>query len=253
MMKKILGFILFILLAFSVLAQKFPEHSEKIAVNEGAATLFHLGLGVQVPAADLAKRFGVNQSIDGGLDWIFSNNYILGIEGQFLFSNKVEDDPLSILRTPEGDIIGNNRLLSNVIIRERGYYFGAHVGKLFPISAPRSGLRVTLGAGMLRHWIKFQDDDNGLTQITGEYKKGYDRLTGGLALNQFIGWEHLGWDRKSNWMIGFEFNQGFTKSLRDWDFSTIGKLDGNRLDLRFGIRASWTLPFYHKGAENIEY
>lgn len=43
-------------------------------------------------------------------------------------------------------------------------------------------------------------------------------------------------------MIGFEFNQGFTKSLRDWDFTERRKLDGNRIDLRFGIRATWTIP-----------
>ena len=31
------------------------------------------------------------------------------------------------------------------------------------------------------------------------------------------------------------------------------KLEGNRLDLRFGIRLAWTLPFYTGNAEDIYY
>ncbi|MBK6932322.1 MAG: hypothetical protein IPH12_16270 [Saprospirales bacterium] len=178
---------------------------------------------------------------------------LLGLEGHYIFGGKVKDDPLAILRTPEGDIIGNNQLVADIALRERGYYFGGMIGKLFTFSEKRSGIRLSLGAGWLQHRIRIQDNTNSVVQVSGEYAKGYDRLTGGLALNQFIGWQHLGAMRRSNWYIGLEFNQGFTKSLRSWDYSEMRRLDGKRTDLRFGIRVGWTLPLYLSGAEKIYY
>lgn len=237
-------------------AQNFPEHPEPGEPrNKGKAILLHLSGGYQWPGGDLADRFGANGALGGGLEFLTENNWILGAEGQFLFSKNVGEDPLAILRTPEGDIIGNQRTPASVVLRERGWYAGGLVGRLFTFGreGSRTGLRVSLGAGWLRHKIRIQDDDRSVTQLTGDYRKGYDRLTAGLALNQFIGWQNLAPDRRSNWMIGFEFNQGFTKTRRDWDFAEMRKLDGNRLDLRFGLRATWTLPFYVGNAREIYY
>lgn len=235
-------------------AQKFPEHPQTAeSRNKGKAVLVHLNFGTHLPGGDLAKRFGQDGSFGGALEFATENNYFLGVDGHYFFGNKVKEDPLAILRTPEGDIIGNNQLVASVFLRERGYYIGASVGKLFALGHMRSGIRLTLGAGVLRHKIRLQDDTESVGQITGAYAKGYDRLCGGLALNQFLGWQHLSANRRSNWTAGLEFNQGFTTTLRDWDFSEMRKLDGRRADLRFGIRVGWTLPFYLGGANAIYY
>lgn len=234
-------------------AQKFPEHPPEDARNEGPAILFHLGAGMHLPGGDLADRFGRDASLGGGLELITANNFLLGVEGHYLFGQKVKEDPLAILRTPEGDIIGNDQFIADLSLRERGFYLGGMIGKLVPLGKQRSGLRITAGAGLLHHKIRLQDDSQTVNAIAGEYAKGYDRLTGGLALNQVIGWQHLADNRRANWFIGIEFNQGFTKSLRDWDYSEMRKLEGSRTDLRFGIRASWTLPFYLGNADKIYY
>lgn len=236
-----------------VQAQKFPDNPENDVRNTGKAILIHVNFGAQVPGSDLAARFGENGNLGGGAEWISAANLLLGLEGHYIFGGKVKDDPLAILRTPEGDIIGNNQLVADIALRERGYYFGGMIGKLFTFSEKRSGIRLSLGAGWLQHRIRIQDNTNSVVQVSGEYAKGYDRLTGGLALNQFIGWQHLGAMRRSNWYIGLEFNQGFTKSLRSWDYSEMRRLDGKRTDLRFGIRVGWTLPLYLSGAEKIYY
>lgn len=236
-------------------AQKFPEHQEPDeARNKGNAILLHVSFSGHIPAGDLADRFGNSLAVGGGLEHISANNWILGLEGHYLYGNKVKEDPLEILRTDAGDIIGKDMLLASVALRQRGFYIGATGGKLLTFKPEkRSGIRLTLGAGLLRHHIRIQDDTRTVTQLTGDYVKGYDRLTGGLALQEFIGWQHLGNQRRSNWMLGLELNQGFTHSLRDWDFSEMRKLDGNRLDLRFGIRAAWALPFYQRKASEIFY
>ncbi|MBK9336412.1 MAG: hypothetical protein IPM98_07410 [Lewinellaceae bacterium] len=235
------------------LAQRFPEHSEIQERNKGKAFLVHLTAGIHQPGANFADRFGTTGSVGGGLEWIAAGNFLLGAEAHYSFGNTVKEDPLVLLRTPEGDIIGNNQLLAEVDLRARGLYVGGAIGKLFPIGNRRSGIRLTLGAGVQQHRIRIQDNANSVAQVSGDYVKGYDRLTGGLALSQFVGWQHLGANRRSNWFLGFEFSQGFTKSLRDWDFAEMRKLEGNRTDIRFGIRLGWTLPFYIGAANQIYY
>lgn len=251
-------FSLIVWLAFLPLlagAQKFPEHlPPEEPRNKGNAILVHLGLGFHGAGGDLRERFGNAGSFGSGVEWMSERgNYILGLNGNYFFGQEVKDDPLAILRTPEGDIIGSDQTLASVALRERGWFLGGHMGKLFAFSGKRAGLRCTLGAGWFQHKIRVQDDTNTVTQLTGDYRKGYDRLCGGLGLQQFIGWQNLAANRRANWFIGFEFHQGFTQTRRDWDFNDMRKLEGNRLDLRFGIRACWTLPFYGGKAEEIYY
>ena len=245
--------IVFILAAGALTAQRFPEHPQDEIRNIGNAILAHVTFGVHKPFKDMETRFGTDGGFGLACEYLTANNFLYGLEGHYWFGNMVKEDPLEILRTPEGDIIGNNRLVASVALRERGYYAGAMIGKLFGLGGKRSGIRFTLGGGLTCHWIRIQDDNSSVTQLTGEYKKGYDRLTGGIALNQFIGWQHLSASRKANWMAGFEFNEGFTETMRDWDFSERRKLEGKRLDLRIGIRIAWTLPFYLGKADEIYY
>lgn len=254
MMKSYFLLVFVLACQLSLQAQKFQEHPEEVDPrNKGKAILLHVSFGGQLPGADMADRFGVNGAYGGGLDFMTDNNYFIGFEGQAIFGQKTKEDPLAILRTPDGYIIGNDRALSSVQLRERGMYLGGAIGKLFTVKDERKGIRVSVGAGWFQHRIFVQDADRTLTQVTGEYAKGYDRFSGGLALNQFIGWQKLGKLKRSNFMIGFEFNQGFTHSLRDWDFTEMKKLEGNRLDLRFGIKAAWTMPFYIGNSSEIFY
>jgi len=236
------------LCAQSSAAVKKPDRSSK-----SKGVLGHFALGGHLPAGDLADRFGLNGSLGGGAEFITSKNWVFGFEGGFLFGSKVKEDPLSILRTPSGDIIGNDRNIATTRVQERGMYVGATMGKLVTFSDKRAGLRLTFGGGWMQHSIRVLDDTRTVVQIRGDYKKGYDRLCGGPALQQFIGWQKVGYGRDMSWLIGFEFNQAFTQTRRDWDFSEMRKLEGKRLDLRFGVRVAWTLPFYTGNAEEIYY
>jgi hypothetical protein len=221
---------------------------------KGSAILLHMGLGVQTPAGDMSKRFGNNGVIGGGIEYISASNWIIGAEGHMIFGNKVKEDPLGILRTPEGDIIGNDRTIAQVELRERGMYAGGTFGRLFPlVEGKRAGIRISLSGGWVQHKIRIQDDSRSVTQLSGDYTKGYDRLTGGLALNPFIGWQQFGRSDGFNFMLGIELNQGFTNTLRSWDFTERRKLDEQRSDMRLGVRAQWTLPFFLRTSDKIYY
>ncbi len=253
-MKKIYILLFAILVHQVLVAQRTrtPQYSD--ANNKGTAILLHFNLGSHIPLSDLAKRFGIDQSFGGGLERIFEDNKIIGLEGHFFFSQKVKDDPLKNMRNANGDIIGIDQGLARLNLRQRGFYVGAQVGKLFVFNKPtRTGLRVTAGAGWMQHWIRLQDDNQSVPLVAGEYSKGYDRLTGGLALNQYVGWQKLSKSRRVNFYIGIECNQGFTSTLRDFDYAEKRKLTGRRFDVRLGLRAGWVLPFYQKKAEEIYY
>lgn len=252
MFQKLLPFFLTTFCFSTLFAQTVPE-TKAVKASKSKAVLAHFALGGHFPAGDLSKRFGLNGALGAGTEFITSSNWFFGGEGAFFFGSKAKEDPLYILRTPEGDIIGNDRTLATVRLQQRGMYLGATVGKLLTFNEKRRGLRLTFGGGWAQHRIRILDDSRTVTQLTGDYKKGYDRLSGGPALQQFLGWQHVGQGRDMSWMIGFECSQAFTQSRRDWDFSERKKLEGKRLDLRFGIRLAWTLPFYTGNAEEIYY
>lgn len=226
--------------------------------NVGSAFLFHISYAFQTPGADLAARFGNDFNIGIGVDYLTpKSNWILGLESGYLFGQEVKTNVLATLQTPEGYIIATDRSFADIQLRERGFYVGALLGKILALSStnPRSGIRVTVGAGLLQHKIRIQDDPfKTVAQLTGDYKKGYDRLTNGLALNEFVGYQLLSTNKRINFFLGFEATQGFTQNRRDFDFDTRQKDETKRIDLLWGIRAGWTLPFYFgKEADEIFY
>ncbi|MEN0002686.1 MAG: hypothetical protein AAF798_01035 [Bacteroidota bacterium] len=240
---------------FSSVSLLFGQNSQR---NLGEGILLNLAYGYQQPGGDLSERFGYNFNLGGGLEYITSkSNLIFGAEGYFMFGDQVKFDVLDNLRNDEGNIIGNDRFPANLQLRQRGFYIGALVGKLFPISKKnkRSGIRLTGSIGVLQHQIRIQRDPNrSVPQLLGDYEKGYDRLTNGLALNQFIGYQLLSSNKRINFYIGLEFTQAFTQSRRDFDFDTRMEDNEQRFDMLIGIKGGWVLPFYFgRGSEEIFY
>jgi hypothetical protein len=230
---------------------------EKERNNEGAVLLMNVMYGGHLPEGDLKDRFGGNFSAGLGLELLTQKNYLFGVQTHFHFGSEVKEDVLAPLRSEEGLIFDEGYLIADVKLRQRALYFGGHIGKIFRLNQEggRSGLKATIGAGFLQHKIRVQDAPlTSVPQLSKEYKKGYDRLTNGLALSQFIGYHHLDPKRLVNFLAGFEFTQAFTQNRRSFNFDTRTKEDRSRLDLLFGFRIGWTLPFYvGESADDIQY
>lgn len=226
-------------------------------LNEGRAWLIHVGYGWHAPGGDLADRFGNSLSPSLGLDWMQEqSNWLLGIQGTLFFGQNVKEDVLAPLRTTDGGIIGNDRQFADIQLRQRAYYAGIHMGKLLSLGAdnPRSGLRLTFGGGLMAHKIRIQEDPSRqVPQLSGEYQKGYDRFTLGPALRQTVGYQLLSKDGRINLHLSLESLQGFTRNQRPLNFDTRQSVNETRLDLLWGIRANWTLPFYQGEGRTIYY
>ncbi len=253
-MRNLLSLALLCCLPLWLWGQQYGEYVR----NKGNALLLQLNYAVHKPGGDLADRFGNNFSLGTGADLITDKgNWLFGAGFAYLFGGEVREDVLAGLRTPEGAIIGNDRSYASIELRERGFYAGAHIGKLFSLGLPnpRSGIRATVGAGLLQHKIRIQDDPfRKVPQLDENYKKGYDRLSNGLALAGFIGYQVLSMNKRANFYGGFEFTRGFTMSRRDFNFDTRAKDETKRADLLFGVRVGWVIPIYFgKAAGEVYY
>jgi hypothetical protein len=228
----------FILLITSILCANLQAQTK---------TRMHISFeyGVQFPSGDMSQRFGTNSSLGSQFEVMLTKSlWHAGVKGMFLFGNTVYEDVLSNLRTAQGDIIGNDRALADVSLRERGYFAGAYLGKVISLSEkqPHSGIKVSLGGGIMQHKVRLQDNQRTVTQITGEYEKGYDRLSNGPALYGFLGYQYLAPNRRLNFLAGMDYMLGFTKNKRAFNFNEHRYDDSSRTDSLFGFRIGLILP-----------
>lgn len=226
--------------------------------NSGDALLLTINYGNQFPQKDLQARFGKNLSVGFNFEYMTAKqNLIFGLQSSLIFGNEVRENVLAPLQNESGTIYNNNFFTSNVDLRQRGFYSGVYLGKLFGLlkDNKRSGIRLQLGVGLLQHKIRIQLDPNSfITELTEDGKKGYDRLTNGLALQQFIGYQHHSRNRLINFYAGFELIEGFTQNRRSINVDTGLTDTEERFDLLVGFRLGWTLPFYlGKKADTIYY
>jgi hypothetical protein len=226
------------------------QYSQNVKDSLIGMNLVVMQFSGQVPEGDLKDRFGTNMS--AGLSYLrkTKKNWLFGAEGDFFFTKKVKEDVLASLRTPDnGSITNTDGNFSSLRLMERGWNITLSVGKIIPIkkiSNVNSGICIMVGPGYMRHKVNIYDVAKKVPQVSGDYKKGYDRLTAGASIKEFIGYIFLSNSRMVNFYGGFEFYQGFTQSVRTYDNDLMKADTKKRLDLLVGIRLGWILPFYKR-------
>jgi hypothetical protein len=251
-MLKTLYFSLAFLLATTLSAQGLAG-----AKNLDRAVLINLGYGPFTSAGDLGDRFGRGWSIDGGATWIpKDSNLEFGFRAQYGFGTQLKEDVLSGLRTREGLIIGNQRSPADIQLRQRQLFVGPTVGYMIALGKnQRAGIHLKTSLGYFFHRIRFQEDVvQVVPQLNEELLPGYDQLTGGFAVHQFLGYQQLALDRRLNFYIGGELMAGFTKALRNFDIPTGAppSTDG-RTDIVLGVKAGIIIPLYFGEGREIFY
>ena len=249
-----------IILVISLLFNSAASVYSQVSVSDSTLSIpmFYVTYAYQFPGGDLAERFGNNSSIGGGFQWKTDKNWILGGEFLFLFGNnvKIADEIMFNLKTVDGDIISMSGNFTNYAIFERGYYISGRIGKLLPVTSSNknSGIIIMGSLGYLQHKIRIEVEKNTAPQLNGDYKKGYDRLAGGFALSQFMGYMHIGNSRLLNFFGGVEIYEAFTKAKRDVNFDTT-KPDAktNRFDFLIGLKIGWVVPIFKRMPEKYYY
>lgn len=238
--------LLFLVLSCTLSAQR------QVADSVLATTSLSFSVGGFVPGGDLADRFGLNTQVGGKFMRKSESNWTYGLNFGYHFAGEVsEPGLLSNLVNDEGHIISNQGRIAEVNVGMRGYYIGAEAGHLFNVVGPNPncGILVQAGMGYLHHKIRMEHQFHEITQLEEPYLQGYDRLTNGFAINQFVGYFHMSDSRLVNYFIGLDLTQGWTQGRRELYFDTLESGEDKRFDSLIGLRAGWVIHFYRRPAK----
>ncbi|MFZ4522217.1 MAG: hypothetical protein ACOYNC_10950 [Bacteroidales bacterium] len=250
MRSKLLPLVTALLFTSSCLFSQVNIHDSTIF-----SPLIYATYGYQFPAGDLADQFGSNSSIGGGLMIKTRHNWMIGVEGNFMFGQSVRNSNalLKNITTSEGILIDANGFSADLVYYERGYNFLAKFGKVIPWLAPNPncGLTILAGAGYIQDKIRIHNPGNTAPQLLGDYKKGYDRLNGGIAVTGSLGYMYLSNTRLLNFSVALDFMQAWTTPYRERNFDT-GKKDTKNLSSQFyTIKVCWIIPLYRRAPKEF--
>lgn len=220
--------------------------------------MFSASFMVQFPGGDMAERFGVNTNIGGSFMLKLKNNLFLDINANYIFGSELKGDANHIfdsIATDNGEVINKYGEYAKIRTFERGYFIGGRAGMVLPFFQPNpnSGPLVLLGAGLLQHKIRIENDGNNTPQIIGDYKLGYDKMSMGICATEFIGYVYFSKNQFINFFAGVELYQGFTQSRRSFDYLLMKKDTKQRLDLLYSIKVGWIVPIYKRMPEKFYY
>ncbi len=257
-MKKLILLVMFVFFAsISLLAQnqrmRFNRNEYKDSCHH--FVIVGISFGGDIPYGDMKNRYNKNFDIGMPILYKTSKNLIVGIEGNYLFSGNVKEDVLGNMYNTSGTITDANGNPASVRLNERGFTLYGVVGTLINKLGKNknSGLLLYMGLGYMQHQIHIADIGRSLPQVYGNLKKGYDRLTGGFAAEQFIGYMYLAKNRLANCYGGFTFQEGFTTGLRGYQYDLMAPDNKKRIDVLIGVRIGWILPLYKKAPKEFYY
>jgi len=209
-------------------------------------------LAYHFPLGDLRTIFKNNFAVGPGFTFKSKNNWTVGFHFDYMFSANLRDPGYfnGTLANDEGVVIDGNGLVSPGGIQAEGRYWClmADFGKIIPLDRwKNSGIWLRVGAGYFSHRLRVEDVSNQYPQLNGDYVKGYDRRSGGFALNQFVGYQFVHKNRMLNFFLGIEFHEMWTKPNRNYIF-----FEGPTADMPFkfsgliGIKGGWNIPLYER-------
>ncbi len=261
-MRQYLFFVLFLLMAAPVFGQSSDD-----LFNAGELPKPHHGFiltgkgSFDLPAADMAKRFGPSYRVGPAVLYKTKSNWVFGAKCDFILGSIIRQDSLMInIRDKYSarsgqlyEFINNNGQRIGIPVYERGYAIGLSGGKIIPLSNkhPDDGLMLLTSAGFIQHKIDIYDKDKSVMQLRGNYLKGYDRLTNGGFVEEYAGYTHFAKNRLVNYNIGLDFLAGFTQGRRDYLYDVMHGDTANRLDILFGIRGGWMIPIFKRKSEDL--
>ena len=233
-------------------SDKPVKEKKKSKYDPSNAVLFAPNYTAQFPFGNMKDRFGFNSLFGMQILFKVKKNWLIGANGSFLFGTTVHDGyVLNNISTTTGQFVSQNNDLITVKPQEQGFNIVFNVGKIIPFSAkyPDAGLLLMTGIGMLEHKIVLAVKESSLPQLSKVYRKGYDRMSNGPVISQFIGGIFL---KRRNFVsvyAGLQFDAGFTQGRRNYDFYTMAPLKDKRIDMFLGIKVGWIIPVFLQTSE----
>jgi hypothetical protein len=220
-------------------------------ISDTTKTLPYISISYQYffAGGDLDKIYGPGNMVGGDFNVKLRSNFEIGIGGAYIFGNIIRQDSLLHgMQTGSGAILDEDAVAADVFFQQRGWKTGITFSKIFSVIGPNpnSGIKLGLGFGYSQHWIRIENQENTIPQLSDEYKSYYDRKVGGVYLEEFLGYQLFSNKGFVNFIAGFEFRQGFSSPLRTYNIDDMDFVSGNHLDLYYGIKVSWNIIFHKR-------
>lgn len=224
--------------------------------------IININASADVPMADMAKRFGFDYRLGPAITYKTRSNWIFGAKFDFLLGNKIKEDSfmINIKDKYTGEFNGKVVQFINVSgyrtgvpVYERGYLVGLSVGRIFNFNhnRPDNGLTAITTAGFIQHKINIFNRDKDVAELWGDYLKGYDRLTNGWFLEQYLGYSFFSRNGLLNFNLGLDYMIAFTQGRRDYQFDLMRPDNAKRIDMLLGVRGGWLLPIFRKKSDDL--
>ena len=251
-----------LLFGFLMLTGAFPASAQlqmRVSKTDSAGMMVYTAANYcyALPLADLRSETSGFMGVGADLCLKSKSNWSFETGFNYYFSGKVKgtDSLFKMLINSSGSIMDGDGQPAEIDVDHRMWSLRFTIGKTFPVSLQQrnSGIQAKLGGGFTQRYVYIKNPDNRVAALSGEYKKGYDRLTGGLSLYQFLGYVHLSRTQYTCFYIGIEATESFSRRQREWDFSLMGKDERTFTDIYAGIKAGWIIPLYKKEYQDTYY
>ncbi len=214
--------------------------------------------GLSSPTNSLSERFGLLNNLGFNAGYKTKKNWFIGSDLNFFFGNQIKTgDIFGNLRDSYGNISDINGDVGAILLYSRGYNTNFSIGKIFPVFGcnPNSGIFIQGGFGYMQYHIRVETNKQVIPQVELDYRKGYDRLTGGVTTHQFLGYSYMSNSGSINVYAGFYFLQGYTYNQRNifFDQPTIPVSKSLRHDNLYGFRFGWVIPIYKSKPKDFYY
>ena len=215
-----------------------------------------VSVAIQSPQGDFEENYGVNSNIGLSVGWKNNKNKTFELNYNFIHSENVKNTSvLDHLTNNQGWIINQYGEENLYLIYHRGGLISLDIGKIYNVIGPNpnSGIFIKGGIGSMYHKIRIENQENLIPQLKKEYLKYYDRLTVGVLLKQYIGYQNMSNNKLVNFTIGIEIIEGFNKGMRDYQIDLMGPYTEDKFDIYLGIRAGWFFPVLRKNPNEFYY
>ena len=232
-----------------------PSKAKQASLKGNKMFSFQFHYTYEQPGGDMATRFGQIHNVGSGVMFKTRNHWMAAFDLSYEFGYVKSLDFLYNLTNSAGYISNTNGQPANYSVSMRGSSLFLKFGRIFPLSAynRNSGIIIMAGGGFYASKINIYTARNDIAPLTPELKKGYDRLSSGAALTQFIGYIFYSENRFYNFYAGFDFVQAFTVNRRGYNYDTMQADTKQKLDMLTGIRVGWIIPIYLTSGKEEEF
>lgn len=236
--------------------EKEPKKKKEKKFDASSAVLIAPNYTAQFPYGNMKDRFGFNSLFGLHITYKTDRNWLIGGEAAFLYGADVKESyVITKIATTTNQYISQNNDLIRINPQEQGFIVKLTAGKIIPFHKkyPDAGLLTMTSFGFLYHKIALNVREASLPQFSKVYRQGYDRMTYGPVLSQFIGGVFMMRKKYASGYIGATFDIAFTQGQRNYDFYLMAPLKDKRIDMFVGLKLGWIIPVFLQTSEKEFY